>query len=129
MVATALTLETLPSIDPATGQIRASFERTPVLQVPQLMVRARRAQVEWAKVPLHERCARIGVLKTKIFAAGDALTDAVVAESGKPRVEAKFADVFVADAFALRKSCASQHRREDEVGFASLRTARRPRHH
>src|SRR6516164_9213426 len=104
MVATGRILETLPSIDPATGRIRASFNRTPVLEVPQLMTGARRGQAEWAKVPLLERCARIGVLKTKILEASNALTDAVVAESGKPRVEAKFADVFVsldtADYFA-----------------------------
>ncbi|HTZ31774.1 MAG TPA: aldehyde dehydrogenase family protein [Methylomirabilota bacterium] len=104
MVATALTLETLPSIDPATGQVRASFDRTPALQVPQLMLKARKAQTEWAKIPLKQRCARIGVLKDKLLEARDAFTDAVVAESGKPRVEAKFADVFVsldtADYFA-----------------------------
>ena len=96
MVATALTLETLPSIDPASGQVRANFERTPVLQVPQLMLKARKAQAEWSKLPVRERCARIGALKKQILAVRDQLADAVVAESGKPRVEAKFADVFVA---------------------------------
>jgi len=104
MVATALTLESLPSINPATGQVRASFNRTPVLEVPQLMVKARRAQADWAKVPLNERCGRIGALKDRILEANDVLTSAVVGESGKPRVEAKFADVFVsldtADYFA-----------------------------
>ena len=104
MVATALTLETLASIDPATGLVRANFERTPVLQVPQLMQKAREAQTAWAKVPVKARCARIAILKTKILEARDRLADAVVAESGKPRVEAKFADVFVsldtADYFA-----------------------------
>jgi len=119
MVATALTLETLPSIDPVSGQVRASFNRTPVLQVAQLMTRARRVQAEWAKVPLKERCARIGVLKTKILEASNVLTDAVVAESGKPRVEAKFADVFVsldtADYFARN-------------GVALLQSKRVPHH-
>jgi acyl-CoA reductase-like NAD-dependent aldehyde dehydrogenase len=96
MVATALTAETLPSIDPATGRVSAEFDRTPVLAVPQLMARARAAQVEWARVPVEKRCERIAVLKTKILEAVEVLTDAVVRESGKPRVEAKFADVFVA---------------------------------
>ena len=95
MVATAFTLETFPSIDPATGRVRASFERTPVLQLPQLMMKARQAQAEWVQLPVKERCARIGALKTQILKARDALTNAVVSESGKPRVEAKFADVFV----------------------------------
>jgi acyl-CoA reductase-like NAD-dependent aldehyde dehydrogenase len=96
MVATAVTVEAIPSIDPATGLVSAEFERTPVLAVPQLMARARAAQVEWARVPVEKRCERIAVLKTKILQAVDVLTNAVVRESGKPRVEAKFADVFVA---------------------------------
>jgi len=104
MVATALTVETLPSINPATGQVRAHFDRTPVLQVPQLMTRAREAQAHWAKVPVKDRCRQIGVLKQEILNAANTLADAVVAECGKPRIEAKFADVFVsldtADYFA-----------------------------
>jgi acyl-CoA reductase-like NAD-dependent aldehyde dehydrogenase len=104
MVATPLTFEALSSIDPATGRVRGSFGRTLVPQVSELMLKARRAQVAWAKLPVKDRCRRIGVLKTKIFEAANKLADAVVAESGKPRVEAKFADVFVsldtADYFA-----------------------------
>jgi acyl-CoA reductase-like NAD-dependent aldehyde dehydrogenase len=96
MVATALTVETLPSIDPATGRVVAEFERTPVLAVPQLMTQARAAQVQWGRLSVEKRCERIAVLKTKIMEAVEVLTDAVVRESGKPRVEAKFADVFVA---------------------------------
>jgi acyl-CoA reductase-like NAD-dependent aldehyde dehydrogenase len=96
MVATPLTLETLPSIDPATGKVCASFDRTPPLAIPQLLARAREAQAAWAKVPIEERCAVIGVLKNRIFQAADLLADTVVRESGKPRIEAKFADVFVA---------------------------------
>jgi acyl-CoA reductase-like NAD-dependent aldehyde dehydrogenase len=104
MTATAPTLEALPSIDPATGRVRANFERTPVLEVPQLMLGARRAQESWAQVSAKDRCKQIGVLKRRIFDAANTLADAVVAESGKPRIEAKFADVFVsldtADYFA-----------------------------
>lgn len=95
MVSTPLALDTLPSIDPATGRICANFGRTPPLAVPQLLAKARAVQAAWAKVPVEERCKRIGVLQAKILEASDVLTDAVVRESGKPRVEAKFADVFV----------------------------------
>src|SRR3974390_1863776 len=95
MVATALTVDPLPSIDPATGRVRANFERTPVLQVPQLMLKARESQATWAKVPMKERCARLGALKAKMLDAREALADAVGAESGEPGVEAKFSDVFV----------------------------------
>lgn len=97
-------LDSLLSIDPATGKVLQSFERTPPLAVPQLLAKAREAQKVWGKRPVAERCAQIAVLKTKILEARELLTDAVVRESGKPRAEVKFADIFVsldsADYFA-----------------------------
>src|SRR5208337_1503285 len=95
MVAPQVAVDMIPSIDPATGQVRAQFERTPPGAVAELLARARAAQVEWAKRPVEERCALIGKLKKTILGAREALADAVVRESGKPRVEALFADVFV----------------------------------
>jgi acyl-CoA reductase-like NAD-dependent aldehyde dehydrogenase len=96
MVATPLTLEALPSIDPATGNVCGNYERTSPLRIPELLLKAREAQAAWAKVSVEQRCARIGLLKNKILEAKDTLADVVVRESGKPRIEAKFADVFVA---------------------------------
>ncbi|MGB7847871.1 MAG: aldehyde dehydrogenase family protein [Candidatus Acidiferrum sp.] len=96
MVSTPVTVDTIPSLDPATGKVWASFERTPPLLVPQLLLKARAVQAAWAIVPVKERCSRIALLKNKILEARDMLADAVVRESGKPRAEAKFADVFVA---------------------------------
>ncbi|MGC0779164.1 MAG: aldehyde dehydrogenase family protein, partial [Candidatus Acidiferrum sp.] len=95
MVATQVVVDTIPSIDPATGQVRAQFEKTPPLAVAGLMARARAAQVQWANRPIKERCALIGKLKKTMLEARETLADAVVRESGKPRVEALFADVFV----------------------------------
>jgi acyl-CoA reductase-like NAD-dependent aldehyde dehydrogenase len=96
MVATPLSLHTLPSVDPATGRTLATFDCTPPALVPSLLQSARSAQSAWASLSVDQRCARIGVLKDKILQACDQLAEAVVRESGKPRVEAKFADVFVA---------------------------------
>lgn len=45
---------------------------------------------------MSERCARLRDLRDRIMSARGTLADAVVAESGKPRVEALFADIFVA---------------------------------
>jgi acyl-CoA reductase-like NAD-dependent aldehyde dehydrogenase len=104
MVAAPLALDAVPSIDPATGRVCGHFEKTPPLAVPQILAKARQAQAAWERVPIQKRCAQIAILKTKILEARDALADAVVRESGKPRVEALFADVFVsldtADYFA-----------------------------
>ena len=104
MVAIPTLVESLPSIDPATGKVLKAFQKTSPLQVPSLLAKAREAQKAWAKRSVEERCAQLRVLRAKILESREELADAVVRESGKPRAEAKFADVFVsldsADYFA-----------------------------
>ncbi len=96
MAATVIPVETIPSIDPATGKTLAYFEKTPAAALPGIVSRARAAHSSWAAVPLEKRCAQLRVLRERMMASRDVLADAVVAESGKPRVEALFADIFVA---------------------------------
>lgn len=96
MTATAIPLETIPSIDPATGKILAQFEKTLLAAMPEILMQARAAQVAWAGVAVEKRCAQFRKLRECIMASRDELANTVVAESGKPRVEALFADLFVA---------------------------------
>src|SRR5260370_11548210 len=96
MVATAIPIDTLPSINPATGEVLAHFRRTPVSQLPEIISRARIAQSVWAKLPIRNRCEKLRGLRDRIMASRNELADGVVRESGKPRVEALFADIFVA---------------------------------
>src|SRR5713226_3766077 len=96
MAATAISVDTLPSINPATGETLGYFEKTPPTALPQILARARTAQADWALLPVRERCKRLGTLRERILSSRNVLADAVVAESGKPRVEALFADIFVA---------------------------------
>jgi acyl-CoA reductase-like NAD-dependent aldehyde dehydrogenase len=96
MPATAVPVDALPSIDPATGATLAHFEKTPPAALPELLARARAAQSAWSNQPIAARCARLKVLRDHILSSRAALADAVVHESGKPRVEALFADIFVA---------------------------------
>ncbi|MGC2802699.1 MAG: aldehyde dehydrogenase family protein, partial [Candidatus Acidiferrum sp.] len=96
MAATAIPVDTIPSIDPATGEILAQFEKTQPSDLSQIFSRARAAQARWSAVPVEKRCAQLRVLRDRMMASREALADAVVAESGKPRVEALFADIFVA---------------------------------
>jgi len=96
MAATAIPIDTLPSINPATGEVVAHFERTPPSLLPEIVSRARLAQRDWAKVTIRDRCAKLRWLRDGIMASRNELVDTVVRESGKPRVEALFADVFVA---------------------------------
>jgi acyl-CoA reductase-like NAD-dependent aldehyde dehydrogenase len=96
MAATAIPLDTIPSINPATGEILERFARTPPASLPEILKRSRTVQREWAAIPIHDRCKLLNVLREKILASRDELAEAVVLESGKPRVEALFADIFVA---------------------------------
>jgi acyl-CoA reductase-like NAD-dependent aldehyde dehydrogenase len=96
MAATAIPIDTLPSINPATGEVVAHFERTPPSLLPEIVSRARLAQRDWAKVTIRDRCAKLRWLRDGIMASRNELVDTVVRESGKPRVEALFADIFVA---------------------------------
>ena len=95
MAATAIPVEALPSINPATGEVIAYVEKTPPANLPAIFERARAAQKAWAKLDVRERCAQLRVLREKLLASRDVLANTVVLESGKPRVEAIFADVFV----------------------------------
>jgi acyl-CoA reductase-like NAD-dependent aldehyde dehydrogenase len=119
MAATAIPIDTLPSINPATGEVLAHFERTPTSRLPALVSRTRVAQRAWASRPIRERCAKLRGLREQIMALRNELADAVVGESGKPRVEALFADIFVAldSAEYWSKNAAS-----------ALRTRRVPHH-
>jgi acyl-CoA reductase-like NAD-dependent aldehyde dehydrogenase len=96
MAATAIPIDTLPSINPATGEVLARVEGTPLSRLPEIVTLARAAQNAWAKLPCRERCAKLRDLRDKIMSSRNELADTVVRESGKPRVEALFADIFVA---------------------------------
>jgi len=96
MAATAIPIDTLPSINPATGEVFAHFERTPASILPEIVSHARIAQSVWGELSVRDRCARLRMLRDRIMASRNELAEAVVRESGKPRVEALFADVFVA---------------------------------
>ena len=96
MAATAIPVDTIPSIDPATGKILAQFERTLPEVLPEVLSRARAAQLGWCALAVEKRCTPLRVLRDCMMASRDVLANAVVAESGKPRVEALFADLFVA---------------------------------
>jgi acyl-CoA reductase-like NAD-dependent aldehyde dehydrogenase len=119
MAATAIPIDTLPSINPATGEVLGHFEITPASLLPEIVSCARTVQRTWAKLPVRDRCAELCGLRERIMTSRNELAEAVVRESGKPRVEALFADIFVAldSAEYWSKNAAS-----------ALRTRRVPHH-
>jgi len=85
----------IASINPATGDILGRFETTPIAGIPGILARARRAQAEWAREPLRARCGLLRLLREKIYARRQELAEIITRESGKPRVESFFSDLFV----------------------------------
>jgi acyl-CoA reductase-like NAD-dependent aldehyde dehydrogenase len=96
MAATVVPVDSFPSINPATGETLQYFPKTSPAQLTQIVSQAREVQAQWQKRSTKERCAQLRVLRDTILSARDTLADTVVRESGKPRVEALFADIFVA---------------------------------
>ena len=96
MAATAIPIDTIPSINPATGEVLAYIESTPPSVLPEMISRARMSQGKWMNQTVRHRCAKLRELRQRIMASRNELAEAVVRESGKPRVEALFADIFVA---------------------------------
>lgn len=95
MLAPAVLSFSIPSIDPATGNVNRRFDTTSAAQLPEIIGRARRAQSEWAQTPLRPRCALLRSLRDKMFARRAELADVVTQETGKPRVEAIFSDLLI----------------------------------
>src|SRR4029077_13045399 len=91
MAATAVPLNAIPSVDPATGETLGYVNATPASSLPEVMNRARAAQLSWAQVPIAKRCSMLRALRDTAMASRAELADAVVRASGKPRVEALFA--------------------------------------
>jgi acyl-CoA reductase-like NAD-dependent aldehyde dehydrogenase len=121
MAATVIPVDALPSLNPATGETLGYFAKTQPVHLPYILSLSRAVQANWAKLPVIERAARLKVLRARIMASRDALADAVVRESGKPRAEALFADVFVAlDTAAFFAKNAERFLRAQSVAHHNL---------
>src|SRR5580704_8258485 len=92
---TAVSQDRIPSIDPATGEVQAWIAATQPDDVASIVARARAAQKDWARHPIADRCRLVNALRKTMFASRGELATAVVRESGKPRAEALFSDIFV----------------------------------
>ena len=84
------------SIDPASGETIAQFESTNPADIPAIIERARVAQAAWAAQPIRERAAALRRLRDAIFDARDEIAATISRETGKPRVEAVFAEIILA---------------------------------
>lgn len=84
------------SLDPATGEVVGRFETTNVGDLPAIFENARRAQKEWAARSVGDRCKMMLRLRDTIFEHREEVADIITRETGKPRVEAIFAEILLA---------------------------------
>jgi acyl-CoA reductase-like NAD-dependent aldehyde dehydrogenase len=94
-VPSAATTEFVDSIDPATGAVAARIAATPAAAIPGLFNHSRAAQGNWASRSLRERSRFLRNLRHTIFHAREQIVDTITQESGKPRVEAIFAELLL----------------------------------
>ena len=71
----------------------ARIPATPGDALPSVFSRARDAQASWADWSLRRRCELLRDLREAIFDAREEIVDIISRESGKPRVEAIFAEL------------------------------------
>jgi len=95
MATHAISVDTLPSYNPATGEVVEEIPRTHPEEIPSIVACAKSAQEKWRERSIADRCALLNRLKQTMLAARNDLAAIIVRESGKPHVEALFSDAFV----------------------------------
>ena len=75
-------------VNPATLEVVATVPATPVEAVGEAVGEARLAQAGWGRVPLGERSALLLAVARVLLDRLDEVADTIVAETGKPRLEA-----------------------------------------
>jgi acyl-CoA reductase-like NAD-dependent aldehyde dehydrogenase len=86
----------IESINPATDKVMARIAATPASALPDIFRRAREEEIQWASLGVRERSKVLRHLRDAIFDAREEVVESVSRESGKPRVEAIFAELLLA---------------------------------
>jgi acyl-CoA reductase-like NAD-dependent aldehyde dehydrogenase len=88
-------VRTIDSVNPSTNEVAESFAPTDPARLPEIFAAGRAAQKTWASQSLKQRCAAIARLRDTVYQAREEIADTISRETGKPRVEAIFAEILV----------------------------------
>jgi acyl-CoA reductase-like NAD-dependent aldehyde dehydrogenase len=94
-LATVAGAQTVDSVNPATNEIAERFQPADPARLPDIFSAARAAQGEWSAHPLKTRVLAIARLRDAIYDAREEIVTTISRETGKPRVEAIFAELLV----------------------------------
>ncbi len=86
---------TIDSVDPATNEVTARFAVANPADLPAIFTAARLAQKQWSAHTMKQRSVAIARLRDAIYDLRDEIAATISRETGKPRVEAIFAEILV----------------------------------
>ena len=84
------------SVEAASGEVVEQIPAMAPESIPQLMARAREAQKSWAAKSVRQRCGYLRKIRGAIYEHRNEITAAISLETGKPHVEAVFAELLLA---------------------------------
>lgn len=85
--------EEIRGVRPRDGKDLPPVPITPLDQVAAVVRRARRAQLEWAKLGLDERRARLRAVKRRFLSGAEAFAEILEEEIGRPRAESYITEI------------------------------------
>src|SRR5437763_2684308 len=108
-------------VNPATLELVATVATTDPAAVQELVTEARLAQEAWGESSLADRRAFLAGVADVLLARADEIADTVVAETGKPRVEAFTTELFPAlDALVWLARQVPRLLAPERIGFPQL---------
>lgn len=112
---------TIASINPATGEMLREFLCAGRSEIEESLLRARKAQETWAKLPVDMRLRVVESFQRILLAKKDEVCDLITREAGKPQVEALLAEVMVVlDTAKFLRRNAERFLAPEKVPHASL---------
>jgi len=108
-------------VNPATLELVGTVEATDAAGVQELVTEAKVAQEAWGEMPSADRRKVLQQVSRDVLRRADEIADTVVAETGKPRVEAYTSELFPAlDALAWLARHAEALLAPERVGYPQL---------
>jgi succinate-semialdehyde dehydrogenase/glutarate-semialdehyde dehydrogenase len=83
-------------VNPATLELVGSVAATDLAEVTRVVADAAAAQAAWGETPLADRAGVLLAVSREVLRRADEIADVVVAETGKPRVEAVTSELYPA---------------------------------
>jgi acyl-CoA reductase-like NAD-dependent aldehyde dehydrogenase len=108
-------------VNPATRELEGTVMTTDPAAVQEIVTEAKLAQESWGETPLADRRALLVRVADAVLERADEIADTVIAETGKPRVEAFTTELFPAlDALVWLAKQAPKLLAPERVGYPQL---------